>query len=836
MNRVLRLPGSARGPVLGAFGAMLAAQAAGTALGLGFWIVTARLVGEQEVGLAAGAISAQTLVGFIAALGIGTHLVVVLPTHDAAARRRLVLGGVAIAALAGALLGGVGLLLARAGWLGETLGTALRGQGATAFVLGVAAAAAAVVVDEAVLGLGRTRVQVWRNLAAAGIRFPVAALAITAGYTDSSVLQWCWVVPLLLSVGVGLLASGVLRVPSGAAASSVGALRTHVAPALRHHLLTIAVAAATQIVPVIAAITLVPEANARFAVAWLAATLVFLPPYLLTVALFAGAAAEGHDREHRVARVRETVRWTLPGALGLSLLLVVGAAVLGGPVMSVFGETYAADAAHLLALLAPAGLWMVVKDHLVALWRAEERQGRAARLCALGVVLESTGAAVGGVRDGADGLAVGWLIGLTVEAVVFLPALRRAFGAASSGRPHRIWPGAVMVSGLLAVTVVIAGIQQPLPDLLPWQRLPGSSAPGQAVLAGAELRPDTAPCLPTADEPGPRLDLGIQPAVAPDRELSDRAIRQLLGRARAAGATVISTSVSWAAAQPRRGAPIDLGPAQRVVRAARAAGFQVRVQLAGAPRWAVARGEGMWRPPTTPAERGEWSRFVATTLRTLPAIDFLEVWSEPDNPAYWPRPSAPSYGRLLRATAGVVDRVRPATRVITGGLDGNDTAYLGGLLDWSREHTADGRLPAQYVGVHPFAGTEPPTRSGPQGAEGFLGYRALLDQMRAAGAVAAGVRVYVGEFGYPSGGRDGIGELTRVTYARQALGLLTCTPRVAVLSWYYLHPTAYDPARWTLLDRRFRPDATYRSIARWYAVAPQAHDTSRSRQVDRRSR
>ena len=76
--------------------------------------------------------------------------------------------------------------------------------GATAFVVGVVAAAWAIVADEAALGLKRSTVQVHRNLLASSLRFPITAVLLALGLTDAHVLQVCWVLPLVLSVPFAL--------------------------------------------------------------------------------------------------------------------------------------------------------------------------------------------------------------------------------------------------------------------------------------------------------------------------------------------------------------------------------------------------------------------------------------------------------------------------------------------------------------------------------------------------------------------------------------------------------------------------------------------------------
>ena len=168
-------------------------------------------------------------------------------------------------------------------------------------MLGTAGFAWALVVDDACLGVKRSGLQVWRNLVASSLRFPLTALLLLLGFTDAHVLQVCWVLPLLASIPFTLWR---LRLPRGDRTSP---------PLLRRRprlprrwrcattLLSLSLAAGSQMVPVVAALTLASVENAEFAIAWLMATFVFLPPYLLATALFAHGAnvsERGVPHEH----------------------------------------------------------------------------------------------------------------------------------------------------------------------------------------------------------------------------------------------------------------------------------------------------------------------------------------------------------------------------------------------------------------------------------------------------------------------------------------------------------------------------------------------------------
>ena len=131
------------------------AQVIGAILGLVFWVLAARLVDAHEVGVAAAAISAQTLLGIVTVLGIGTVLISDLPLHEPRRQRQLVMRGLLVVLVSSALVGGALVALSPlfTANLKEALGDPV---GATAFVVGVVAAAWAIVADEAALGLKRS--------------------------------------------------------------------------------------------------------------------------------------------------------------------------------------------------------------------------------------------------------------------------------------------------------------------------------------------------------------------------------------------------------------------------------------------------------------------------------------------------------------------------------------------------------------------------------------------------------------------------------------------------------------------------------------------------------
>jgi O-antigen/teichoic acid export membrane protein len=96
-------------------------------------------------------------------------------------------------------------------------------------------------------------------------------------------------------------------------------------------------------------------------------------------------------------------------------------------VMRIFGPAYAMNGTTALRLLLLVGPAYVIKDHYVAIRRAQGRLSHAAKIMVAGTCAEAAGAALGGIYWGMIGLCVGWAIGAWCEAVFLLPAVLRVF-------------------------------------------------------------------------------------------------------------------------------------------------------------------------------------------------------------------------------------------------------------------------------------------------------------------------------------------------------------------------------------------------------------------------
>jgi O-antigen/teichoic acid export membrane protein len=803
------------------FRSLLGAQVLSAALGLVFWVIVARVVDAHDVGVAAAAISAQTLLGIGTVLGCSTMLVSELPREEPARQRTMLLRSLLVVFVSSTVAAGV--VVAFSPLLSSNLDAALGNPiGAATFVLGTAGFAWALVVDDACLGVKRSGLQVWRNLVASSLRFPITALLLFLGFTDAHVLQVCWVVPLLASIPFTLWR---LRLPRSDHTSPplLADIRSFLGLALRNHALSLALAAGSQMVPVVAALTLGSVENAEFAIAWLMATFVFLPPYLLATALFAHGANVSEEE------FRRSMERTIPAALALSALLCVGAWGLGEPVLLIFGGDYSRHSWAILALLVPAGLWMVLKDHLVTLWRSQRQFALATRLAGAALIMEIAGAMTGGIIGGARGLCIGWLIAMGVEMTLGLPWLRRAFGGLHwrsplpARRRSEVGRASAQVAVGAVLVLAIGGVGV-------WTTTRGETdTSGTSGTGLPEPGAPVATCEPSASYRGPRIDLNVQSATGdpahPIRSYAD--VRGLVSLAKATGAQIISTSTSFRTMQPFPLRAMRFGYLDRTIEAAQEAGLKVRLQIMGMPRWALEEPTYPGQPPRTEGELETWTALVTTLMEHVDGkIDYIEVWNEPNVEKGWPTgPDPTEFARLLAATYSAVHDVSPTTQVVSGGLASNDVGYLQQVYKAFKELKLE-VTPFDMLGAHPFSGDHAPDSVDPAKRydrepfglydENFTGFMGLHQVLVDHGDEAK--PVYITQFGYSTRaaeGRKAVPDALRAQYLTQALKQTTCVHYVPILSWYALHPTPWDPQEYTLLDKKNRPNQTYEALAEW---------------------
>ncbi len=414
-------PGSERRRLFTTFAFLVAKQGATAVLGLAYWVLATRLFASRDVGLAAAAASLAAFLAAVGVLGIPILLLAELSSLEGSTRRAMFTTGLAIACFVVLILSIVAMALSP--FLGKSLADI--GQDpvtAGLFVVGTVATVATITFDNAAIGLHLGSAQLTRGTVGGLLKPVCVGLLVFAGVKTSAGLLLAWASALAASV---VVCFPMLRLRSthggeGTLRNRIALTRRYGLLSFNHHILNLSINSISYIVPLIAALLIAPQQVAYFTAAFLLSASVLIIPYLLALALFAEKAGD-QELLHR------HVRRTLPLGLALCGAIVVVVQLVAPIALRIFGPAYSENGATALRLLILVGPSYVVKDHYVAIRRAQGRLANASRIMALGTSAEAVGAAVGGVLWGMIGLCVGWAIAATCEALVLLPAVMKVF-------------------------------------------------------------------------------------------------------------------------------------------------------------------------------------------------------------------------------------------------------------------------------------------------------------------------------------------------------------------------------------------------------------------------
>jgi hypothetical protein len=403
--------------LMNVFASLVGSQVGNAVLGLVFWVLAARALTPEDVGLGAALVAAMTLLSELGLLGVGTLLLERFKYVAVIDRRALFSTGLAIAATGGALAAGgwLGLsaLVRFSGALGDlSLGTGLLLVGATAV------AATCFAFDHAVIGMGASSVQLRRNLLASSLRIGVLFGAIALDFRSGQTILVSWTVGLVGSLLASRLRHHVLPQAAVTTRQRWDLVHNYWTTAVGHHGLTLAMGAGSLMLPVVAASIIPAEPNAYFSQARLLSDTALALPFFLTIALFATV----EDLE----AFRRKARRTIVIGMILALSIIGAAALVGRFVLLLFGAEYAHASLPLLLLLLAAGPILVIKDHFAVLRRLQGKRIAGAVAMAFWTAAELTGAVVGGLLGGVTMLCLGWLAMSAACSLIALPALLRA--------------------------------------------------------------------------------------------------------------------------------------------------------------------------------------------------------------------------------------------------------------------------------------------------------------------------------------------------------------------------------------------------------------------------
>jgi O-antigen/teichoic acid export membrane protein len=374
-------------------------------LGFAYWWVAARLFSAEAVGLAFATTSVMLLLATIGLLGLETLLISELPKANRKGELLflglLVVGGVS-------LLLGLGFALVAPRISGE-LAPFFQGVPSVLYYsAGVGLCALTFIFDAAMIGLLRGDWHFWRNLVFSLVKLALLFVVNRADPTGLSLYN-TWLISLLLSLAAAVLLVGsdqkrILHRPAWSRLQHQGRR------ALEHYLLNLSLQAPRFLLPLLVTVLVSAAANASFSLGWQLVSFAFMVPSHLASVLH--AVGSGNTRE-----LSQKLRFTLLISLAIATFATVFLALLAPWLLSLFGSEYVASA-FVLKLLALAVVPTVIKFYYVTVCRVQENLERAMYVNMVGAAAEIVFACIGAYVGGLEGLAVGLLVTLWLQALI----------------------------------------------------------------------------------------------------------------------------------------------------------------------------------------------------------------------------------------------------------------------------------------------------------------------------------------------------------------------------------------------------------------------------------
>ena len=379
-------------------------------LGFAYWWLAAREFLPGDVGFASAAISAMTLLGGLCMLGLGTLLIRELPRQQG---KEVSLISPALV-LVGVIGGCVGILFAIVVPYVSADLYPLRAsiQNVALFTVGVSLTAVTLVLDQALIGLLRGDLQLWRNTLLAGTK--LVALFVASSWLSQRVgltIYATWAIGNTFSLaalaGFALWKgkwTGRIHLPRLRLLRKLGPL------ALQHHILNLLLEGPGQALPVLVTVLLSATMNAWFYSSFLLTDIVYFIPYALVTALY--AASSTHP-DALARKVRLTMSLAVFSCVLANCVLLFDSVQLLG----IFGQSYAEQSIWSLRILGLGSFPFIIKFHYVAVCRIQDRITDVLLPILAGAILEVGAAALGARLGGISGLSLGWIIAVCVEAM-----------------------------------------------------------------------------------------------------------------------------------------------------------------------------------------------------------------------------------------------------------------------------------------------------------------------------------------------------------------------------------------------------------------------------------
>lgn len=405
----------------------LAANAgANSALGLVFWVLAARFLSVEDVGVGSALVSAAALLSFGSSLGLGYAMVRFLPT--AGGRAQLLINStLTLTGLISLAVGAVFIL--GMDWWAPTLRLVLNDPlDFMLFIALVTAGTANIIMRQIFVAFRRAGFALATGLIYGVTRAVlIAVIVITAANLG---VLFCWAAAMVTTVVVGLLlllrqlSPGYRPQVSLGERISSGMMRFSLASHLGDGVWFVP----GWVLPLAVVHLLGAQAGAYFYTSWAMTGLLVNIPRAVALSLL----AEGSRRQ--AALSRHVLR-----SLKLNAMLLIPAVavffLLGDRMLLVFGEAYSTAGVHLLWILAASALPASLNQIYLGVARVQRNQ-KSVIAVSSAIMIGTVGLGYGLMPTvGIIGVGIAWLASHTVVAVAIMPKLIRLTKASDEEGP-----------------------------------------------------------------------------------------------------------------------------------------------------------------------------------------------------------------------------------------------------------------------------------------------------------------------------------------------------------------------------------------------------------------
>jgi len=315
-------------------------------LGFFFWMIVARFYTEAEVGFSSAIISAISLLAIISLVGLNVSLVRFLP-HSEKPQELInscyTLGGLLSLVLAGVFLVGLGF------WSPALVFVRQSVIFASAFIIFTILWTLSAMVDATFVAERRAGFVLSKNTIFSVLKLFLPLLFVSSFHAFGIVASWGIAIAVALAVSVFRFLPRVQDSYKPVPTLRLSLLKDMWRYSIGNYLANLFMIGLPFILPLMVVNLLAAEQNAYFYVGWMIAGLLFAIPVAVSQSLL----AEG---SHFEDKLKENVARSLKFTYLLLIPAVIVLILVGKWLLLVFGQSYSANALHLLWVLSLSAL------------------------------------------------------------------------------------------------------------------------------------------------------------------------------------------------------------------------------------------------------------------------------------------------------------------------------------------------------------------------------------------------------------------------------------------------------------------------------------------------